>query len=479
MSHVDEGQLHAYVDGAFTPGDAQAVEIEAHLGLCADCRVRLEETRALKDRARQVLHHAAPVDVRVPPFDDVHARRPGVAADPAGLAGAEPTGAIPNPRDHRARRDRRRRHTRAPHTRWAWAATVVIAAGAGWMANELARQSPNDSATAPANLDSAMERAAPVESRDDPASATDASAAAPPATQRTPRANAASPQVHDGGAPVSSTAERDAAKADAERRPEAAPRAAAVDPANLPPPAVTTRPRANDATARERASERTAEDAARQAPPADASSVRPRIAAMAESARRATGDTSPTISAGDAGMRIAEHARDVIRLDTLPADMADGQAFAEHVDLLNDYVVAVGASAWRPVTPLETESWLGRDAAIIEDMEPAATEIAVVNGRALVRARYPLHGGATIELIQRPAAAPRRDVADRFADAPASRPSVRALPVGGIPLTALGERSPLFHNESVRSLKSTGLVVLLKGPVPQDSLETFAARIRF
>ncbi len=66
MSHVDDGTLHAYLDGELSPPEAQGVE--AHLAQCPGCRGRLEEERALITRAGELLALAAPPDRELPPF---------------------------------------------------------------------------------------------------------------------------------------------------------------------------------------------------------------------------------------------------------------------------------------------------------------------------------------------------------------------------------------------------------------------------
>jgi hypothetical protein len=66
MSHVDDGTLHAYLDGELSPPEARGVE--AHLTQCAGCRGRLEEERALITRAGELLALAAPPDRELPPF---------------------------------------------------------------------------------------------------------------------------------------------------------------------------------------------------------------------------------------------------------------------------------------------------------------------------------------------------------------------------------------------------------------------------
>jgi len=98
MSHVDEGTLHAYIDGELPPAEAQAVA--EHLAHCAVCRARVEEERALIARADQVLARAQPPERDLPAFRAGAGQRP-----------------VP-----------RWRHVRVPLT---WAATVVLALAMG------------------------------------------------------------------------------------------------------------------------------------------------------------------------------------------------------------------------------------------------------------------------------------------------------------------------------------------------------------
>jgi hypothetical protein len=75
MSHVDEGLIHAWLDGAFAPDDPEHARIEAHLGECEACRRAVEVERRIRERAADVLGAAAPDAVRVEPFQRILERR--------------------------------------------------------------------------------------------------------------------------------------------------------------------------------------------------------------------------------------------------------------------------------------------------------------------------------------------------------------------------------------------------------------------
>jgi hypothetical protein len=123
MSHVEEGLLHAYLDGAFRPADAEHHAIEAHLARCGDCRERLEQARAVRDAARAMLRGAAPEAIPVPDFAAVVMRsRTAIAAaarPDAAESAVAPLGGRRAPR-------------RAVPL--AWAASLLLALGAGWIA---------------------------------------------------------------------------------------------------------------------------------------------------------------------------------------------------------------------------------------------------------------------------------------------------------------------------------------------------------
>jgi hypothetical protein len=106
MSHVDEGALHAYLDGALDEYPAaEARRVREHVETCAECADRLAEERRVREDARAILDLAAP-EVEVPTFEELRAYV-------------------------RAGQSKRAASTRV--YRMGWAASVVLALGTGWM----------------------------------------------------------------------------------------------------------------------------------------------------------------------------------------------------------------------------------------------------------------------------------------------------------------------------------------------------------
>lgn len=107
MSHVDDGILHAYLDGALDalsdagelPHGATSADIVAHLDGCADCRARLEAERAVRQGAALVMNDLPQTSHAV--------------TDIARYAGAQ----------------RSRRRAWIP---LGWAASVILAVSLGW-----------------------------------------------------------------------------------------------------------------------------------------------------------------------------------------------------------------------------------------------------------------------------------------------------------------------------------------------------------
>jgi hypothetical protein len=111
VRHVDDGLLHAYLDGALDaladagalPAGVAPADVAQHLRTCPHCRALLERERALRDEASALLRDAAAAAVDVPPFESIPGAQP--AADGGPLRRALP---------------------------FAWAASLAVALGAGW-----------------------------------------------------------------------------------------------------------------------------------------------------------------------------------------------------------------------------------------------------------------------------------------------------------------------------------------------------------
>lgn len=101
MSHVDDGTLHAYLDGELTPVEIE--RLETHFAGCSGCRARLDEERALIERAARLLGLAVPAgpERAAPPLHQLRHPRPVLSRIRVPLA---------------------------------WAATIVLALGLGYYA---------------------------------------------------------------------------------------------------------------------------------------------------------------------------------------------------------------------------------------------------------------------------------------------------------------------------------------------------------
>ncbi len=109
MSHVDRETLHAYLDGELGRGALDQQAIDEHIAQCGECSAALDDVRRVKDRAAQILSASGPLDVSAPPFEQLRALHD------------KPNTSSPAPSLGRMKAI-------------AWAATIVLAVGAGWYA---------------------------------------------------------------------------------------------------------------------------------------------------------------------------------------------------------------------------------------------------------------------------------------------------------------------------------------------------------
>ncbi len=132
MRHITDGELHAYLDGALDllPQD-RGDEIRDHLGACSACGERLQDEEELREAAHALLARAAPAAMELPSFESLRAQAEAREANEDRLSSAS-VATLP-----------RRRPLRGLPL--AWAATVVLALGVGWMGGELWRSVPGSS----------------------------------------------------------------------------------------------------------------------------------------------------------------------------------------------------------------------------------------------------------------------------------------------------------------------------------------------
>ncbi len=207
MTHLDDGQLHAYLDGELA---AERPTLERHLAGCAECRERLEAARRLRERSGAVLRSSGPADAPAPPFEEVLRRARG-----------------------------RERRPRTPaRVMLAWAASLAVAVTAGWYARGLL-----SARGAPAAAE--LARAHAVEARP-PAPAQVAAARPAAPTRSAPAANRTqqSPSTAVAAAPAEAAAAVTREQADVAPQPAvaAAKGVAAQEPA-LAPTEVVSRAR--------------------------------------------------------------------------------------------------------------------------------------------------------------------------------------------------------------------------------------------
>jgi hypothetical protein len=208
MPHVDEGEMHALLDGAYAHDAPDAARIREEIATCAECHARFAEAQALRMRASAVLDRALPRP-SAPPFESI----------------VERVGAVDAPRPFRF-------PAGAP---LAWAATIVLALGLGWFGRDWLRSPPPTSRVAERAADTGVSRVSPQQTQ--PMTAQMETLAAPPAAAPSPtpsgqRAQLGSRRVEP-LADVAGAAASSANRAGA-RRDDAVAKAAAGRTANAP-----------------------------------------------------------------------------------------------------------------------------------------------------------------------------------------------------------------------------------------------------
>jgi hypothetical protein len=187
MSHVDDGELTAYADGAWPANDPEALRIGAHLSTCDNCRARLELAHALRDRAAEVLGYATPAAVPTPSFESLQAK--------IATSSRRPRRTIP----------------------LAWAATIIMALGLGWFGRGFWQNAPQMADVAVRETPVVTQSEAAEENTmtaEPSAAATGSASASRPAPAPAPAAPTAPPQVAANAARRERAPERAAAEQD-------------------------------------------------------------------------------------------------------------------------------------------------------------------------------------------------------------------------------------------------------------------------
>ena len=128
MQHLDEGTIHAWLDGALD--DAEAARVEAHVAECAECAAAVAEARGLIAGASRVLSALDHVPAHVVP--------PALKGGGSGRGGGGPNDAgagVPGVVSLGARRSAWKRFHMTP-ARVAAAAVILVAAGTTLVARE-------------------------------------------------------------------------------------------------------------------------------------------------------------------------------------------------------------------------------------------------------------------------------------------------------------------------------------------------------
>ena len=125
MSHINKGDIHAYLDGALGAYPEEAARhVREHLDTCPECAQLLEVERLLRQGASAIIAASAQDPVELDPLEELLVRA-------AAFDGQEQA-------EEAERPSRARPAARNRMYMLRWAATVAVSLGAGWMARDVA-----------------------------------------------------------------------------------------------------------------------------------------------------------------------------------------------------------------------------------------------------------------------------------------------------------------------------------------------------
>ena len=153
MSHLDEGTLHALLDGEL--GSTELMEIEAHLAGCSACSTRLRTAREFLEEADRLVGSVQFGNYASTPAAS-SAQRPTPKPEPVGL----PQSPERPSREHHPWEDASpvllipdNPETSPLIRRWpklvGWAAMIALVASGGYLASNFAKESPVSIPTSP------------------------------------------------------------------------------------------------------------------------------------------------------------------------------------------------------------------------------------------------------------------------------------------------------------------------------------------
>ena len=124
MSHINKGDIHAYLDGALGGYPEEAARhVREHLDTCPECAQLLEVERLLRQGASAIIAASAQDPVELDPFEELLVRAAAFDGQEQAEESERPSRARPAARNRRYM--------------LRWAATVVVSLGAGWMARDV------------------------------------------------------------------------------------------------------------------------------------------------------------------------------------------------------------------------------------------------------------------------------------------------------------------------------------------------------
>lgn len=139
MRHVTDGELHAFLDGSLDLlPDGRGSEVRDHISSCSVCQERLQDEEVVRARAEVLLKGPALPEVALPSFEELRER----------AAAPEPPVADVDVEETRTAR------YRGPlrGVPLAWAATIILALGVGWMGGQFGRPFSEGEPPVPASL---------------------------------------------------------------------------------------------------------------------------------------------------------------------------------------------------------------------------------------------------------------------------------------------------------------------------------------